>query len=225
MEQRVRYEDCDVCEGKGWLAEELVDEPLPLGMRVDEPSGVDDHDDRGPWCALSDRDDAVDVDLVASAVNVSIRRADVHDAEAICALRMRFLDELARRWLPDAQVERLLALEGVDASADRLTAGPAAIAEDPHGMPVGFGQYLPGAGPGVCELQLFVIPECQGRGAGSALLDWLQRSATNDGTGVFCVEADPTQSAFFRRHGFTPTEAAAGARQHVLCKHLRHDGA
>jgi GNAT superfamily N-acetyltransferase len=49
---------------------------------------------------------------------------------------------------------------------------------------------------------LYVLPETQGLGIGSALLERLETRARSDGFHSLRVHAAPTATEFYRRHGF-----------------------
>lgn len=56
-------------------------------------------------------------------------------------------------------------------------------------------------------VEISLLPAAQGRGAGSALLDWLQRCARNGGASgidLHVLVTNPRAAALYARHGFVP---------------------
>jgi ribosomal-protein-alanine N-acetyltransferase len=131
-----------------------------------------------------------------------IRLATSDEAEAIAAMSRDLIENgLGWSWTA-ARVRRAI--------ADRET--NVAVAADAIGAMLGFGimQY----GEQTAHLLLLAVRPLAGRrGLGSALVDWLERSATVAGIGEIVLEArvsNVTARAFYRRLGYQEVRVLQG---------------
>ncbi|RMF10314.1 MAG: GNAT family N-acetyltransferase [Alphaproteobacteria bacterium] len=114
-------------------------------------------------------------------------RIAIRDAvEDDVSLLLRFIQDLA------SYEKRAHAVAANEASLLRHLFGPTprahAVIAEIHGRPAGFAVYFytfsTFAGrPGLYLEDLFVLPDCRGRGAGKALLKHLARKAVDEGCG------------------------------------------
>jgi len=70
-------------------------------------------------------------------------------------------------------------------------------------------------------LKLFVEPEANGQGIGTALYDWAAKTARAEGAGSLMIEADPDAVPFYRsrgarEEGSAPSEVLPGRRLPLL---------
>ena len=134
---------------------------------------------------------------------LTVRPADVQDADAIAAVHVRAWQEAYAHLLP---ADFLAALD-VDARAQRWRA----IVTDPtvdvlvacvDGRVVGWASAGPGRGdaPRDRELEgIYVLATHHGSGAGQALLD---AAVGTDPAFLWVADGNPRAEAFYRRNGF-----------------------
>ena len=142
---------------------------------------------------------------------LTVRPADVQDADAIAAVHVRAWQEAYAHLLP----ADFLAARDVDARAQRWRA----IVTDPtvdvlvacvDGRVVGWASAGPGRGdaPRDRELEgIYVLATHHGSGAGQALLD---AAVGTDPAFLWVADGNPRAEAFYRRNGF----ARDGAVKH-----------
>ncbi|KPK17457.1 MAG: hypothetical protein AMJ67_13375 [Betaproteobacteria bacterium SG8_41] len=123
---------------------------------------------------------------VAQEPRFIVKAADWQtDAATLCAIRLRVFVE-------EQHVPLELEWDGEDERCEH------ALACAPDQTPVGTGRLLPDGRIG----RLAVLPDWRGRGAGSALLEYLMELAREKGFNVVRLHAQTRATAFYARHGF-----------------------
>jgi GNAT superfamily N-acetyltransferase len=126
-----------------------------------------------------------------------IRRATSEDAEAVGRLFVRARDEMT--YLPRIPGEDRARLGSLIVERHETW-----VAEE-DGHVIGFAQ----AGPGMLE-NLYVDPDAQGRGVGTALLDRVKRACPN-GFEFWVFQQNEGARRFYEHHGCRLVELTDGA--------------
>jgi GNAT superfamily N-acetyltransferase len=126
-----------------------------------------------------------------------IRPATVEDAPAVAAIN-RLATDKAMPWLPV-----LHSLEGDTKFFTRVVAEQTFVVAEEGGVIVGFC----GVHDGWVE-HLYIHPEHQGRGLGSALMAWAKDGARHLQLWVF--ERNHAAQRFYAKHGFVEAERTDG---------------
>jgi ribosomal protein S18 acetylase RimI-like enzyme len=137
-------------------------------------------------------------------VTMSIRNARPDEALALEALQRRSSDV----W-EEYRAQLAANPDAIEPPHSAIAEGRVRVALDTLGRLLGFAVALPVRG-GRCELDdLFVEPECMGRGVGRRLVDDVATRAAAAGASHLDVIANPNALGFYERLGFEITGRAA----------------
>ncbi len=132
-----------------------------------------------------------------------IRRATTDDAEAVFHLHARTVREVCGRdYRPDG-IESWLAKQSVERYRERLQQGVVWVAVTDEGEVLGFA-----ARDGGRIKTLYVSADHQGEGIGSALLQWLEDEAAQEGLREVSARSTVTAVGFYCRMGYEVREQA-----------------
>jgi len=131
---------------------------------------------------------------------MQVRQANAPDRDAILRVHEAAIRRItSTQYLPD-QIEAWVAFPAPEGHEAELRSGHVFVAED-DGQVVGYGRF--DADTGEVEAT-YVVPEAQGRGIGTALLEESEARARRAGFDSIFVSASLNAVAFYRRAGFEP---------------------
>lgn len=128
----------------------------------------------------------------------AIRRATIADAPAICRIHARAIRQTCGQVYSPRAIETWLEMLRPEKYHEQIATMIFRVAEQ-RGDLVGFALFFPRSG----ELNaLYVDPEAQGRGIGTALLEDVHRLARSLGLGVVHLRATLNAETFYARNGY-----------------------
>ena len=133
-------------------------------------------------------------------MDISIRRFEEKDARGVSELIRRTMRESNSRDYPGEILDPLIAYFTAEKVSALAAERHCLVAETMTGRVVGTAAL-----EGSELLTFFVLPDQQGTGVGTKLLEALEDEARQSGIEVLHVESSLTGAAFYRRRGFAPT--------------------
>jgi putative acetyltransferase len=130
---------------------------------------------------------------------MTIRRATIDDADAICDVHVRSIRGLCAADYTPEQIEAWAGRKKPELYSRAMSEGGETmfVAIDDAGRIVGFAAFKEAEIYG-----LYVVPEAVGRGAGSALLDAAEAEMRLRGVMLVKFRSTFTAVTFYQRHGY-----------------------
>jgi GNAT superfamily N-acetyltransferase len=132
---------------------------------------------------------------------VRLRDFDVSDAPAVHDLIGATIDACYPAHYPSRAVEFFKAFHSTDAVSRRAEAGLVLVVEDGGGI-IATGALVDGEIGGV-----FVLPDAQGLGAGTAVMDELERAAQSSGRSSVELDVSLPSRGFYERRCYRVLES------------------
>ena len=127
---------------------------------------------------------------------MEVRKATLRDAEAVLNLQIETIRASCSADYTPAEIDAWIASRRLDHMEWLISLGQVWVAVDSSGTVLGFGTLK-----GNSILKLFVAPQCQRTGIGSALLTHLERAAAAESIEI-TTESTITAVEFYRRNGY-----------------------
>jgi len=153
-------------------------------------------------------------------MTVTIRPYTPKDAGTTIAIFLRAIKEVASRDYTPEQIEVWAQVENPDAWAAARSNRPTWIAEV-DGRPAGFADLRADG----CLDMMFVLPEFQGAGVASRLLERVEAEAHTKGLEHIHTEASKTARPFFERRGFRVVKAQRVEKRDQMLENFRMEKA
>jgi GNAT superfamily N-acetyltransferase len=126
-----------------------------------------------------------------------VRKARPGEGQAIIALHARTVREINSRDYISEEIDVWLARKSPDKEEARIGAGEVYVCIGDDEALLGYGSRT-----GDRIAGLYVAPDRQGQGVGSALLEQLERDAIAEGIEVLELNSTLTAAGFYQQHGY-----------------------